>query len=40
MEEAVAQKLGEEFMVLVPEAIPFLAELMEGKFLQLFPVST
>lgn len=24
-------KLGEEFMVLLPETIPFLAELMEGE---------
>ena len=31
VEEEIANKLGEEFMVLLPEAIPFLAELMEGK---------
>ena len=26
-------KLGEEFMVLLPETIPFLAELMEGEYM-------
>ena len=31
VEEEIANKLGEEFMVLLPEVIPFLAELMEGK---------
>ena len=29
--EAIAQKLGEEYMILIPETVPFLAELMEGK---------
>ena len=28
--EAMYSKLGEEFTVLLPETIPFLAELMEG----------
>ena len=28
--EAVYGKLGEEFTVLLPETIPFLAEVMEG----------
>jgi U3 small nucleolar RNA-associated protein 10 len=29
--EEFYQRLGEEFLVLLPETIPFLAELMEGK---------
>ena len=29
--EEIAVKLGEEYMSLLPESIPFLAELMEGK---------
>ncbi len=29
--EDLARKLGDEYMSLVPETIPFLAELMEGK---------
>lgn len=28
--QVIYAKLGEEFMVLLPETIPFLAELMEG----------
>ena len=28
--QVIYTKLGEEFMVLLPETIPFLAELMEG----------
>lgn len=31
MLEGFHAKLGEEFMVLLPESIPFLAELMEGE---------
>lgn len=27
----VVRKLGEDYLVLFPEAVPFLAELMEGK---------
>ena len=29
--EAIAQRLGEEYLVLIPETVPFLAELMEGQ---------
>ena len=29
--EAMVQKMGEDYMMLVPETIPFLAELMEGE---------
>jgi len=29
--EDIASKLGEEYMALLPETVPFLAELMEGK---------
>ncbi len=30
--QEIYTKLGEEFMVLLPETIPFLAELMEGMY--------
>ena len=33
--EKLAEKLGEEYMTLLPETIPFLAELMEGACLPL-----
>ena len=33
--EGFHARLGEDFMVLLPETIPFLAELMEGKSLKL-----
>ena len=33
----VAEKLGEEYMSLLPETIPFLAELMEGGCWVIFP---
>ena len=29
--EDLASKLGDEYMMLLPETVPFLAELMEGK---------
>ena len=29
--EDLASKLGDEYMTLLPETVPFLAELMEGK---------
>ena len=29
--EQLAEKVGEEYMTLLPETIPFLAELMEGQ---------
>ena len=36
MLEEFHARLGEDFMVLLPETIPFLAELMEGKVLRIF----
>ena len=36
MLEAFHARLGEDFMVLLPETIPYLAELMEGEVLSIF----
>ena len=36
MLEEFQARLGEDFMVLLPETIPFLAELMEGEVLRIF----
>ena len=36
MLEEFHARLGEDFMVLLPETIPFLAELMEGEVLRIF----
>lgn len=36
MVEEFHARLGEDFMVLLPETIPFLAELMEGEVLRIF----
>lgn len=36
MLEEFHARLGEDFMVLLPETIPFLAELMEGEVLSIF----
>ncbi len=32
--DRIAQKLGDEYLPLVPETIPFLGELMEGMLLE------
>lgn len=32
--DKIAQKLGDDYLPLVPETIPFLGELMEGRILE------
>ena len=38
--EEIYTKLGEEFIILLPETIPFLAELMEGIIMYILCLST